>query len=293
VESLQTTPSDSPYPDNGQPLEDRNILRNAVDFATGSRALEAELLLRQPLHLFVERAVAQLAVQAYGLYLKSTEDLLGWIVALRDWEPGTVAGALLIKVDRVRIEREEDKLEEALGEISAESWRKWLHIPSDPALRESGFTDAEIGLLHRQLAGQLDSVKKVLQLRLGDERGRVVAYNKVKHVMTGIYRPEQQEVMLVSQIEHRPEADGPGEVAIKHSLTIPATPEQVIFLAGQATASQAVLNVILGMVLRTRFSEAYEPPQWVRVAFRSPIWTEDRPNSRDTRGPHSDETQGA
>ena len=93
------------YPDNGQQLEDRAILRNAIVFTTAQRAFTAERLRREPLDQLDKYVQAFLAVDAFTQYVLSLEDALGWLFVLRDWQPGTVEGGFFALLDNVQVGR--------------------------------------------------------------------------------------------------------------------------------------------------------------------------------------------
>ena len=53
------------YPNTGGPLDDAAVLINAVDFSTGARAHNAQLILQQPLSVG-RREVSFLAIEAFA-----------------------------------------------------------------------------------------------------------------------------------------------------------------------------------------------------------------------------------
>ena len=90
------------YPDNGQRYEDASILTNAVLYTTAQRAYIAaksqiSLAELQP----VERAY--LAVEVFGQWVVTLEDMTGWILVFRDWKPGTAEGSLFALLDQVKV----------------------------------------------------------------------------------------------------------------------------------------------------------------------------------------------
>ena len=95
------------YPDNDQPLEDRAILRNAVQFSTPQRAWRAlETLHQSSFQHLDKKQRAMLAFEGFQAMMVSLEDLQAWLFVLRDWQPGTSKRSLFPLLDKVQAERQ-------------------------------------------------------------------------------------------------------------------------------------------------------------------------------------------
>ncbi len=81
------------YPDSGQMLEDASVLRNALTFTIAQRAYVADSLLHLQFEKMPLNVVAFNTLEAFGVEMTAMEDTLGWMFALRDWEPGTAQPA--------------------------------------------------------------------------------------------------------------------------------------------------------------------------------------------------------
>jgi len=90
------------YPDSGNPLEDASVLRNAVYFSTAERAYSAKLLLQQPLNI-TQRTLDFLVIRAFEEFMTSTEDLIGWLFTLQEWQPGNAEYSLFYLLDKISV----------------------------------------------------------------------------------------------------------------------------------------------------------------------------------------------
>ena len=90
------------YPDSGSRFEDASILRNAIYFSTSERAYSTELILQQPLNVN-QRTLSFLVVKAFEEFMTSTEDLIGWLFALQEWQPGNAEFSLLILLNKIQV----------------------------------------------------------------------------------------------------------------------------------------------------------------------------------------------
>jgi hypothetical protein len=128
------------YPDSGNPLEDASILRNTVYFSTAERAYSAELVLKESLNIN-QRTLDFMVVRAFEEFMTSSEDLLGWLFALREWQPGEAEHSLFVLLDRIRIGRDtyrEDNAVALLTSVDAEGFRRLFHIPKDEEMVSAG-----------------------------------------------------------------------------------------------------------------------------------------------------------
>ncbi|MBI2764923.1 MAG: hypothetical protein HYX53_03315 [Chloroflexi bacterium] len=255
------------YPDNDQLLEDKRVLLNAIQFSTGQRAFEAELILGAPLDSLPDTERAYLAVQTYSLEMLGTEDFVGWHLVLRNWKPGTVEGSLIHLLDHVDVKpTQEADLKAALDAMGPDDYRRMVHVPTTAEMEAAGMDPTIVAAVDRAIPAQLEGARGILGLRTSDGRGRVVAYNKVKHVLGGIHRPEEQDIFIPGRL--RIEDDG----LHLQSVMISTSAENIRLMAGRALATQAVLNSTLGAIVMGRYGAPYVTPDWARRAADMGVW---------------------
>lgn len=262
------------YPDNDQPLEDKRVLLNAIDFSTGQRAFEAELIYGTSLESLSETERAYLAIQAYALEILATEDLVGWHIVLSNWKPGTIEGSLLFQLDRIDVgPKQEAELAVLLETMQPEDYGKMIHIPTAAELAADGISPDIVSAINIALPAQLAGVKKVLAQRADSRRGQVVGYNKIKHGLVGFQRPDDHQVFIPGRV--RLKSDG----VHLQSVTIATSAENIRLMAGRAMATETVLNATLGAVVMSRYGVEYEAPDWARRVSGLPIWSEGKPDT--------------
>lgn len=264
------------YPDSGELLEDASILRNAVHFATAQRAFTAYAILANPLDQLSEATLAFLSVNAFTAEMTSTEDVLGWLFALRDWKPGDVERCLIRLLDKVQVgsgQYTEEKAAELLASLDPTGLRALLHIPEDGDLEKAGFPVQVRQRLNESIPANLDGLRRLVELRHRDNRGYVVAFNKLKHLLLAVRTDVRgRHEVLVPKWRRFDER----EKAIHMDMAwIGCSPQDVRVLASRAIAGQAVLNSLLGIILWTRFGEAYTSPAWAVNALNLPGWREE------------------
>ena len=258
------------YPDFGNPLEDASIIRNAVYFSTAERVYSAELVLKEPLNVN-QRTLDFMVVRAFEEFMTSTEDLLGWLFALREWKPGEAEHSLFILlVDKIKVGRgkySEDNAVSLLKSVDAEGFRRLFHIPKDEELISSGASVELVDALNRGVPYKLDGWLRIAKKRAEQDRGTVRMFNKLKHHL--IVFPTQQR--------------GKGEVWVPASVRmdikqnqigldsgfLEANPNEIRRLASDAIVAQAVLHDTLALILITRYGEEYHAPNWVVRAYQT------------------------
>ncbi len=131
------------YPDSGNPLEDASILRNAVYFSTAQRAYSAELILQQSLGVN-QQVLRFLLVKAFAEFMTSTEDMVGWLFALQEWQPGNAEFSLFILLNSIKvgikqkgIDHTEAKAISFLSGLDEQGFRELVHVPNDDKLLAS------------------------------------------------------------------------------------------------------------------------------------------------------------
>ena len=267
------------YPDNGELLEDASILRNAVYFATAQRASVGYRILDRLVDPTDEPSsdlLSFLAVDAFTAEMSSTEDLLGWLFVLRDWQPGDPRKSLFPLLDYVQVGRgeySEQKARKLLDSLDAHTFRSLIHVPTDEELEGNGFSLKVRGRIDDSMAANLESFKRLVNMRQRENRGYVVAFNKLKHLLLAI----------PTNARGRPEVLVPGRVKFDQdsksigiqTLWISCDPPSIRILASRAVIAQAVLNSILGIILWIRYGVVYESPRWAVASLGLPGWREE------------------
>lgn len=263
--------SSARYPDAGHPLEDAAILRNAVYFASEQRAFGAYSLINQPFKRLKEKDLGYLAVDAFKAEMTSTEDVLGWLFVLRDWRPGSAETSLFVLLDKVRVgvpPWTEDAAATLLDGIDPDSLRELLHIPKEEEMAAAGFSQEITTAVTTSIESNLHGLKRLVDLRRGDKRARVRAYNKLKHMLLAM--PEQAEEKRWVVVPELMSFDGK-EIHLQ-TVRIEASERNIQLMASRAIVAQAVLNSLLGMILWMRFGEPYSSPRWAVEALDLPGW---------------------
>lgn len=259
------------YPEDEHPLDDANILRSTVYFGTAQRAYSAQRILEAPLDKLPSHARAYLAVDAFMAEMTGSEDLLGWVLVLTDWRPGTFETCLARLVDKVNVnDKSELRAEELLLSLDASALRALFHIPDDQDLAATGFSEAFREQVRTAIPAHLSGLKAMVEGRRRDNRGYVVAFNKLKHMLfaTPMLVGDQIRVIVPSFHDYDRNANS---VKLR-TVSIGCEAEDIRLLASRAVIAQAVLNSLLGVILITRYGEPYKTPPWCKDALELPGW---------------------
>ncbi len=258
------------YPDSGNPLEDASVLRNAVYFSTAERAYSAQLMLQQPLNVN-QRAVDFLVIKAFEEFMTSTEDLIGWLFTLQEWQPGNAEYSLFLLLDKIQVGKrgcyEEERAVTLLEGLDGEGFRTLCHIPNDNELINSGFSKELADNIKRSMPRKLEGWLKIAKRRAEEGRGWVRMFNKFKHHMLAFptRMRDKDEIWMPTSInfdkEHHNIKMGQG--------WLESSVNELRRLAGDAIAAQAILCDTLGVILNTRYNEKYTVPQWVTRAYQT------------------------
>ncbi len=262
------------YPDTGSQFEDAAILRNAVYFATAERAYSAQLLLGQPLNVS-QQILDFLVVRAFEEFMASTEDLIGWLFTLQEWQPGNAQFSLLFLLNKIKVGKK-DAYEEAravslLSDLGGEGFRELCHIPKDEELINLGFSAELLDNINRGMTKKLEGWLEIATRRVEQDRGRVRMFNKFKHHMLAFPTRERgkEEIWMPTSIRLHKE---PNYIGLGRGWLESSTAE-LRRLAGDAIGAQAVLHDTLAVILSTRYNEKYVVPQWVFRAYQTDyIW---------------------
>lgn len=263
------------YPDSGSRFEDAGILRNAVYFSTAQRAYLAQEVLQQPMGVN-QQILAFLVLRAFGEFMTSTEDMVGWLFVLNEWQPGNAEYSLFLLLDRIKVGQRDKKRGSDYTEARAvdllagcdeKKFRNLVHIPSDEELLASGIPDEQVENIKRGMSSKLEGWRRIAERRKEQDRGWVRAFNKIKHLALAFPALERGkgEIWLPTHIRldrHRNRI-GLGRAWLEVSV------DRARRLAGDAIAAQAVLHDTLALILVTRYSEKYDAPQWVIRAFET------------------------
>ncbi|MBE9512972.1 MAG: hypothetical protein IMY77_02810 [Chloroflexi bacterium] len=259
------------YPDSGNPLEDRSILRNAVYFSTAQRAYSAQLILQQPLNMN-NQTLAFSVIRAFEEFMTSTEDLIGWLFVLEQWQPGKVEFSLINLLDKIEVGRTKNKKDytearavSLLSSIDAEGFRELIHVPEYDELVASGKSIELVNNIKRSMPRKLEGWLKVAKMRAEEDRGMVRMFNKCKHHMLAFRTTQRgkEEIWLPTsfRIEEVPKRILLGNGWLENSVN------ELRHLAGVATSAQAILHDTLALILSSRYSEEYSVPQWILRAY--------------------------
>ena len=266
------------YSDNGQLLEDASILRNAVEFTTAQRAFTAYGILSQIEEATSSETLAFLAINAFMAEMTSSEDMLGWLFVLKEWQPGTVDGCLLKLLDKVKVGQgpySEEEAAKLLESLSPGELRALLHLPSESELERRGFSRDIRDRINASVPANLDGLKRLVERRQRDGRRYVRAYNKLKHLLLAIPTEAGDPPRKVVLIPKRRTYDREANAVRIQDTWIFCEPDSIRRKASHAVAAQAVLNSLLGLVLWTRYGVTYSTPEWAARALDLPGWTDD------------------
>ncbi len=230
-------------------------------------------------HAANEYQVMYFAVDAFAQYVVSLEDMLGWLLVLRDWLPGTPDRSLFALLDTVQVGRRtkevdwtEENAMELLDSLTAETFRQLIHLPTSAELLSAGWESEYVNALEKAMPHLLDGFKEGCQRRTDKNRALVRGYNKSKHMMLGILRRGEESNL---------------EVALLTSEFGWTDLKKGIYLAGNIVTSkesviqthlywviqmQAVLNSMLTGLLWTRYGERIDSPKWAVDASNLPGW---------------------
>lgn len=196
----------------------------------------------------------------------SLEDMQGWLLVLSRWQPvSTVDKSLFALLDTVKVGSGEDSEESALSLIDGldpVSYRQLAHIPSRQELLANGWELEMVDHVDQAMEAQLAGVRRGIEIRNGNERALVKAYNKIKHMMLAFpqYGPDQT-VVAIRTAKSGPRAYHTLPITID-GADLGCSPEEIRFRARQTIQTQAVLNSLLGLILLSRYDHRIPTPQW-------------------------------
>ena len=247
-------------------LNNKAVLANAAQFTTAQRAFIAKLIpITDILDQFPQQILDFLALQAFSEFITATEDLLGWIAVLREWNPADDY-SLFEQLDKVMVgpKLESDVLDYLTG-LDTDGLRGLLQVPSDDELLAMGLRPEEVAKIDDSILAKLDGFLKVANFRTRDNRGLVKGFNKVKHMLLAIPTDvsEGHQVLLpkIGSVTP-PSDDSPRRVKID-GARIDTTPHYIRGRVRQTLEIQAVLCDVLQFILYTRYQQPYIHSQWV------------------------------
>lgn len=263
------------YPDSGSPFEDASILRNAVYFSTALRAHSAQLILQRPLGVN-QRVLAFLLLRAFEEFMTSTEDMVGWLFVLQEWQPENAELSLFLLLDRIKVGKQGKKRgadhTEALAvslleNLDEHGFRDLIHVPNDIELLASGMPQEQVDAIRGGMASKLEGWRWIANKRAEQSRARVRAFNKLKHHMLAFPTRERdkEEIWLPTRIGF----DKTHNRVLLERVWLEVSADEARRLAGDAIAAQAVLHDTLALILVTRYGEKYAAPQWVIRAYQT------------------------
>jgi hypothetical protein len=257
------------YPDSGNRLEDASVLRNAVYFSTRERANSIELISQQ-LQQTDKSALIFFTVKAFEEFMISTEDLMGWLFALKEWQPGTAEFSLLILLNKIQIGKsgyEEKRAVSLLSSLDGEGFRKLCHIPDKNELINSGMTIVQAEKIINSMSRKLEGWLILSKVREEQNRGRVRMFNKLKHHMLAFPTEERNKNEIWVPTSIRLDKAN-NRVGIAQGW-LEVSDNMFKKLVGNAITAQAVLHNTLAIILVTRYGEKYVVPDWVKKVYQT------------------------
>ena len=270
-----TNEADFRYPDSGGMLEDVSVLKNALTFTIVQRAYVADSLLHRPFDDMPATLLAFNVLEAFGIEMTAMEDTLGWLFALRDWQPGTAKNCLMANLDSIQVGRgdyDEQHAIEFLSSLDARHLREVLHIPDDKTLREAGVDGNLVERVERAMPHRLEGFRRIADRRAESNRTRVEAFNKLKHMLLAFPSRGEASKPVVQLIKGR--GYDRGEIHL-NTVTLEVSGANIKDMAGNALAMQAQLWDALVMILWVRFGDRLDPPAWLLHAMEHGSWRDD------------------
>jgi len=224
--------------------------------------------------------LAFLLLRAFEEFMTSTEDMVGWLFALQEWQPGNAEFSLFLLLDRIRvgerskikgIDHTEARAVSFLSGLDEQGFRNLVHVPEKSELLASGMPRDRVEAINRSMASKLEGWRRIANRRAEQGRGRVHAFNKLKHHMLAFPTQERnkEEIWFPTRITFNKSQNrvGLGRAWLEVSAN------EVRRLAGDSIAAQAVLHDTLALILVTRYGEKYNAPQWViRASQTDYLW---------------------
>lgn len=261
------------YPDSGNTFEDASLLRNAVYFSTAARAYSAQFILNQPLNVS-QRILDFLTIKAFEEFMTSTEDLLGWLFTLEEWQPGNPEFSLFILLNKIKVGAKdkknnytEERAVSILSGLDKDGFRQLFHIPTDKELVSSGYPGEFISKINHSIPFKLDGWQKFTSNRAEQDRGRVHMFNKFKHHMLAFPTTtnNSNKIWLPTSIKYNKTLNF---VSIGQGW-LESSANELRELVGNSIGAQAVLHDTLALILITRYREQYITPQWLIDAYQT------------------------
>jgi hypothetical protein len=256
------------YPDSGNPLEDASILRNAVYFSTAQRVYSANLILKQ-LPNVNQRIIDFLTIEAFEEFMTSTEDMLGWFFALKEWQPGNAEFCLCKLLNSIEVGKKnsESQAVTILSTINNDSFRDILHIPNDNELTTAGLSDDQINRISQSINYKLQGWLTAAKMRAEQGRGLVRIFNKCKHHMFAIPTDQREKAEL--WVPAKFTFDKKEHCFHLENGWLESSQNEVIRFVGNSIGAQVTLHDTLAIILSTRYKERYVIPEWVTDAYQT------------------------
>ena len=244
------------------------LLKNAVEFTTSLRAFMAMVPPLDVLKKMNQVQLDYLAVHAFSEFVTATEDVLGWIEALRKWKPSEDF-SLYHLLDKINVDPKlEKKLDTYLAGLEPEELRAILHLPTNSVLLGRSWPQTTIDALDKSLPKKIEGFRNVLEERSKNARSIVKGFNKTKHMLFAfpINRPSGRHILLPTE-KLVSEKNDPKPLYSIDGVIIETTPEYIRGRSNVARVSQAVLCDTLLLVLNCLYENEYQPPAWMQVVF--------------------------
>ena len=246
-------------------LNNESVLTNAVEFATAHRVFVANLVPTGNLTQLDQPQLDFLALFAFSEFMTATEDLLGWVSVLKEWDP-TDDYSLFKLLDKVKVGPDlETKMIAYLSNLDSNGFRDLLHIPENRELVVMGFSAELVAAINESIPEKRTGFLKVSQLRATEQRGLVKGFNKAKHMLLAfpIDQLKGHEILLPKIGAVARGADQRSTTTAIDGARIDTSPEYVSQRMRRTVESYAVLWDTLSLILLTRYGKKCTPPEWV------------------------------
>lgn len=211
-----------------------------------------------------------LHLEAFQLWVTSTEDVISWVWSLKRWQPDGPVEKRLFALTRYPGAIRDTHVRDFLRSLDVGAFRELLKIPSPDevaALGDSSMTAAEV---ESSLRSKLDGFIETAERRLRERRAMVEAFNKSKHGFPVYQQLEGQTPVLIFPIGDKQQPDRLYRMKVDIG--------EARWFATQAALAQLVLHDTLATILVYRYGERYEQQPWAQRINQLPGWKTHQPD---------------
>ena len=250
-------------------LNNRAVLLNAVEFTTARRAFEAQITVDM-LEGATPSTIEFLSVRAFSEFVTSTEDALGWVWVLKEWDPNDDY-SLYKLLDKTDVNPSvENKIAAHLKGLDANGGRKLFHVPTDDELLASGVPAETVDLVAESIPKKVEGFRKVHEFRTKMGRNMVKGFNKTKHMnlVFPVDRPSGRAILMPKGQVKSASDQGSESIRIDGVEIVPSV-DYIKQRAQRTLESQAIVWDTLALILQIRFHTPTTTPDWLETAFQN------------------------